>query len=205
MEFLKLLLHIGLILAVITDFSITEDSKIIYRLPENAKPLHYNIRLITPLEEGNDIFHGEISVIIDNLYVTSSISLHSQDLEINITTTTLINSNGNIYEPIKYTYDNITNILTFSFDHKLDRAIYTLNMTFAGNYSKSSYHKSGFIKIPYKDEGVDSILAATLLEPNNARRVFPCLDEPALKATFNISVMHHQKFRVLSNMPMQKR
>ncbi|XP_077260900.1 aminopeptidase N-like [Temnothorax americanus] len=205
MKFLKSLLHIGLILAIITDFSITEDSKIIYRLPENAKPLHYNIRLITPLEEGNDIFHGEISVIIDNLYVTSSISLHSQDLEINITTTTLINSNGNIYKPIKYTYDNITNILKFYFDHKLDRALYTLNMTFAGNYSKNGYHKGGFIKIPYTDEGVDSILAATLLEPNNARRVFPCFDEPALKATFNVSVMHHQKFRVLSNMPMQKR
>lgn len=33
--------------------------------------------------------------------------------------------------------------------------------------------------------------------------MFPCWDEPALKATFNISVLHHEKYTVLSNMPIQ--
>lgn len=47
-------------------------------------------------------------------------------------------------------------------------------------------------------------MAATHFEPNGARRMFPCWDEPALKATFSISVMHHQKYRVLSNMPIQE-
>jgi len=36
-----------------------------------------------------------------------------------------------------------------------------------------------------------------------ARRLFPCWDEPRLKTTFAISVMHHEKFTVLSNMPLR--
>lgn len=46
-------------------------------------------------------------------------------------------------------------------------------------------------------------LAFTQLEPIGARRIFPSWDEPALKATFNISVKHHQKYKALSNMPLR--
>ena len=47
-------------------------------------------------------------------------------------------------------------------------------------------------------------MAATYFKPNGARQVFPCWDEPELKTIYNISVMHHQKYLVLSNMQMQK-
>lgn len=45
-------------------------------------------------------------------------------------------------------------------------------------------------------------LAATYSKPNAARRIFPCWDEPALKATFDISIKHYQNYSVLSNMPI---
>ncbi|XP_071581119.1 aminopeptidase N-like isoform X2 [Temnothorax nylanderi] len=40
--------------------------------------------------------------------------------------------------------------------------------------------------------------------PNKARQMFPCWDEPAIKAYFMISVMHHQNYTVLSNWPIRK-
>jgi len=44
-------------------------------------------------------------------------------------------------------------------------------------------------------------LLASYIQANGARQLFPCWDEPHIKTTFTISVMHHQNFTVLSNMP----
>ncbi|KIH55427.1 hypothetical protein ANCDUO_14414, partial [Ancylostoma duodenale] len=41
----------------------------------------------------------------------------------------------------------------------------------------------------------------TKFEPALARSFVPCWDDPGIKATFNISVLHHSKYVVLSNMP----
>ncbi|KAF3821456.1 hypothetical protein GH733_009498 [Mirounga leonina] len=44
-------------------------------------------------------------------------------------------------------------------------------------------------------------MLASQMEPTFARSVFPCFDEPALKATFNITIIHHPSYVALSNMP----
>lgn len=41
--------------------------------------------------------------------------------------------------------------------------------------------------------------AATHLEPQGARRVFPCFDEPQYKAIFQLQVTSHKNFSVISN------
>lgn len=47
-------------------------------------------------------------------------------------------------------------------------------------------------------------IVLTQFEEIGARRAFPCWDEPALKATFNISVKHGLNNKALSNMPIRK-
>ncbi|KAL6260350.1 hypothetical protein P5V15_007881 [Pogonomyrmex californicus] len=204
MKFLRLLLSVGLILVTIAnaayDSKRDSNKKIDYRLPNNIIPIHYDIKLTTYIEEDNFTFCGETSVNIRICSATIDISLHMHDLEINETATTLI-KNDIIYKPIEHIYNNKTDILTLKFNEELSLDLYKLNMKFVGNISDSE--NSGFIIKSYTDKGENKILAFTQLEPIGARRIFPSWDEPALKATFNISVKHHQKYKALSNMPIR--
>jgi len=60
----------------------------------------------------------------------------------------------------------------------------------------------GFYRSQYKQNGKTKYLATTQFEAADARRAFPCWDEPESKATFEISIVAENKFTAISNMPI---
>ena len=56
------------------------------------------------------------------------------------------------------------------------------------------------ISLVCRPEGDDRYLAVTQFEANAARRCFPCWDEPAIKATFSITLNVPADRTALSNM-----
>jgi hypothetical protein len=63
---------------------------------------------------------------------------------------------------------------------------------------------AGFYRSAYKapdGSGETRHMAVTQFEPTDARRCFPCWDEPALKATFKMALCVPQDRVALSNMP----
>ena len=60
---------------------------------------------------------------------------------------------------------------------------------------------AGFYRSSYKDrDGSTKYLATTQMEPTDARRAFPCFDEPALKAQYTITLVADKHHTCLSNM-----
>lgn len=60
---------------------------------------------------------------------------------------------------------------------------------------------AGFYRSSYKDkDGKTGYMATTQMEPTDARRAFPCFDEPALKAQFTITLVADKHMTCLSNM-----
>lgn len=77
---------------------------------------------------------------------------------------------------------------------------YTLSIEFSGNLTKrlDGFYLSSYVTMA----GEERFLATTQFEPSYARMAFPCFDEPALKATFRMSVIREKGFLSLFNMPL---
>lgn len=56
----------------------------------------------------------------------------------------------------------------------------------------------------YTHNGEKKELLATQFESHHAREVFPCIDEPEAKATFDVTLTTEQNIHVLGNMPVAK-
>ena len=84
------------------------------------------------------------------------------------------------------------------FDEALPTGDGVLWISFSGVLND---HLVGFYRGTYVDGGVKKNMAATQFEPADARMCFPCWDEPALKATFKVTVEVPSELTALSNMP----
>lgn len=64
---------------------------------------------------------------------------------------------------------------------------------------------AGFYRSSYKVNGITKYMASTKFEPVHARKAFPCWDEPAIKATYEISVVADSYLEVISNMNVEEK
>ncbi|XP_012230687.2 putative aminopeptidase-2 [Linepithema humile] len=168
-----------------------------YRLPSNISPRKYFISVTPYLEIGNFTFDGRVKIEADVLQLTKQIILHSAEIEhhtINVTV-----------NQIELGIKNYTTIRKYDFliinleEEVLNGTQLTIEITYTGHLNTSELR--GFYKSSYiNTNGETRWLAATHLEPIGARKMFPCFDEPALKALFTVEAIVPLNYRAVSNM-----
>ena len=90
-------------------------------------------------------------------------------------------------------------IMTLKFPAELPVGAGTLTMKYQGEINNAM---AGFYRSQYEDAtGAKKWMGSTQFEALDARRAFPCWDEPARKATFTLSLTIPKESEALSNMP----
>ena len=167
-------------------------------LPKTIKPIKYSINLTPNLN--NFSFLGEEIIELDILKDTNQICLNSVDLEIH--ECYIKYKNNYKINPINLKFDHSAELLFINFDLKIKPGKISLYIKFTG---KILDKLRGFYKSEYTDTlGNIKNIASTQFEPTDARRAFPCWDEPIFKAKFKIKLVIPVELEAISNMPIEE-
>ncbi|KAK9730668.1 Peptidase M1 N-terminal domain [Popillia japonica] len=172
-----------------------------YLLPSNIKPSLYEVELEPNFDAAT--FNGSIRITVSVVATTNAIVLHTYQLTVETASISLLDVNGAVVNSIAGTSfsNDDRQFYTISFEEVLvEGNVYTLIIdSFSGILNSQN---DGFYLARYTDEeGNTRKLATTQFEATSARRAFPCFDEPALKAQFDISIIRTAEYHSISNMP----
>ena len=166
-------------------------SKKSVRLEPHIYPTHYHLHLHPDLLSFT--FSGNEIIKINTDKDIKNITLHSKDLDIE---TVSIKSNKKEQFAYKITYDTKKETATFYFKNVIPKGKGELSIVFSGIISDSL---RGFYKSRYVVDGVEKHIATTQFETTDARRAFPCFDEHAHKAVFEVSLVIPESHTAISN------
>ena len=157
------------------------------RLLDTFTPNHYNLTLdLTRAEEKE--FSG--TVIISGDSTSESISLHSKGLTIQ--SATIDNQPADVsfgeFDELRLSQPNLKN------------ENHTIHINFSGNITDAMH---GLYPCYFTHDGIKKQLFATQFESHHAREVFPCVDEPAAKAEYDLTLITRSGITVLGNMPIK--
>ena len=163
-----------------------------YRLPRTVLPRHYELRLEPDLQSFT--FSGEEAVAIAVREPTAEIVLNAAELEIH--QASVENGRGTVVKA-EPRLDGISERLTLALSEPLAPGDWRLTLRFSGTLNDKLH---GFYRSRYRDAGgAERFLAATQFEATDARRAFPCWDEPDLKATFQVTLVVDEGLTAVSN------
>ena len=164
-------------------------------LPSNVKPSRYRLLLHPDLETFT--FRGEQTVDIEIVEPTARIALNAAEMEI---TDVVLRRNGGATPAHSVSLEADSETATLDFGRVLAPGPAQLEMKFTGILNDRLV---GFYRSEYQDgEGQTRYLATTQFEATDARRAFPCWDEPAQKAVFDVTLVFDDSLQAVSNTPI---
>uniref|UniRef100_A0A7N5K9B6 Aminopeptidase n=1 Tax=Ailuropoda melanoleuca TaxID=9646 RepID=A0A7N5K9B6_AILME len=178
------------------------------RLPRSLVPTFYTISLqpfLEPNDQGLYIFRGNSTVQFKCLEPTDLILIHSKKLNYTLQgnfRVSLTGVGGAAPPAILRTWlEEKTEYLVVQLSDVLQQnQLYELHSIFTGELADDL---AGFYRSEYREDNTAKVLATTQMQAADARKAFPCFDEPAMKANFSVTLIHPRTHVALSNMPVQ--
>ena len=158
------------------------------RLSPMVLPHLYTLTLKVFLDEGR--FDGREVIGIEIGKPVKVITLHALDLSIQ---RVQIHQNGLVMHA-EISEDRVAETIQCLFQNDLTLGVAEMEIIFSGKLNKE-------LRGLYEAQHNGQTFAFTQFEATDARRMFPCFDEPGMKARFSLTVSYPPHLTAISNMP----
>uniref|UniRef100_A0A665W9T2 Aminopeptidase n=1 Tax=Echeneis naucrates TaxID=173247 RepID=A0A665W9T2_ECHNA len=173
-----------------------------FLLPSYVKPVHYDLLLEPDMVE--DTYTGTVDIHVEVTKPTHHLWLHIRETFVSkMPRLSMLDNQGHQKEiPLKRCFEyKPQEYVVVEAAEELPATgtgmVYVLSLDFKGWLNGSVV---GFYRVIYKE---GKKIAATDHQPTDARKSFPCFDEPNKKATFKVTIIHDENYEALSNMPLE--
>jgi aminopeptidase N len=164
------------------------------RLPKNVVPLDYTIAITPNLDKRT--IAGTESIVLDFREATATIQFNSLNQKLS---KVLLDG-----KPVKTVVsDDKAQLTTITLSKPAAVGKHTLSFAYQGQIETNAVGL--FLQEYTAPGGAKDKMLSTQFEATDARRMFPCWDEPAFRAVFQLNVTVPAKWAAYSNMPIVKR
>ena len=155
-----------------------------FRLAKDIRPSSYELRFELDLETWTA--RGEETITLRLPHPARSLTLHAVDLEI---------ATGDGIERVSY--DSESQTATLELAAQLPAGEHRVRIHWTGGVAEK-------LRGLYRSTRPGERYAATQFEAADARRAFPCFDEPEFKARFTVTLVHASGLAAIANAPIRE-
>ncbi|EED15112.1 aminopeptidase, putative [Talaromyces stipitatus ATCC 10500] len=176
-------------------------------LPDVVKPKRYDISLYNLQLGGSWGYNGTVKIDVKASKPTKEIVLNTKEVSVEKAE---VQAGSTSVKAVGISYDKVSERVTLAFDQEIPSGEALLKIDFTATINEAM---AGFSRCKYKAPVTPSAatpesdgyhyMMSTQFEACDARRAFPCFDEPNLKAEFDFEIEVPKDLVALSNMPVK--
>ncbi|MGH8102282.1 MAG: M1 family metallopeptidase, partial [Chthoniobacterales bacterium] len=166
------------------------------KLPKQIVPTDYAIRIVPNVDKRT--FAGTETVKLNVRAPVREIVLNGIEIDV---ASAAVDDKTLLRSAIKI--DKQNELLRIALSSELSAGDHTLALSFSGKINEQG---QGLFYAPYQEQGsgAKKTVLGTQFEATDARRLFPCWDEPAFRARFQLTAVVPDNWLAVSNMPIEK-
>jgi len=142
-------------------------------------------------------FNGQVRILVEVKRVIRTIKIHA--LQLWLSSASISCESGTSIQMVSVLTDHEGQTAELMFAEEIAVGSAELTINFQGILNDQL---AGFYRSYYEVDGERRVMATTQMEPTDARRAFPCWDEPAIKAVFELTVVTPVDRVAISNTPV---